>query len=130
MSPEFPPLFLIRFRIQSRNSTFHLEKLSQALAVDERWSGDILRNARCKGLSKVKLPYPNIGEMNAVFFISERKGEGEIETSMMRIIYRLLPACPLLGIEPATRACALVRNQTVTSWFTGQCSTTEPQQPG
>lgn len=33
-----------------------------------------MRNARCKGLSKVKLPHPNIGEMNAVF-ISERKRE-------------------------------------------------------
>nr|KAF6330929.1 RuvB like AAA ATPase 1 [Myotis myotis] len=35
-----------------------------------------------------------------------------------------------IGIEPTTRACALTRNQTVTTRFIGFHSTTEPHQPG
>nr|KAF6279139.1 hypothetical protein mMyoMyo1_010182 [Myotis myotis] len=38
---------------------------------------------------------------------------------------RLPPARPPLGIEPATRACALTGNRTLTSWLTGRCPTTE-----
>lgn len=37
----------------------------------------------------------------------------------------LSPACPLLGMEPATQARALTRNQLVTSWLMDQCSVTE-----
>ncbi|ELK25985.1 SCY1-like protein 2 [Myotis davidii] len=50
----------------------------------------------------------------------ERKGEGEMETSMMRIIDQLPPAHPMLGMEPETRACALTesnRDLLVHSWM-------------
>ncbi|ELK32103.1 hypothetical protein MDA_GLEAN10001291 [Myotis davidii] len=43
---------------------------------------------------------------------------------------QLPPVRPTLGIEPTTRACALTGNRTLTSWFTGLRSTTEPHRPG
>ncbi|XP_070252230.1 armadillo-like helical domain-containing protein 2 isoform X1 [Myotis yumanensis] len=48
---------------------------------------------------------------------------------MMRIMDRLPPARPPLGIEPATWACAPAGNPTVNSWFTGQHAATEPRRP-
>ena len=48
-------------------------------------------------------------QVNKIIFIDfrERKGEGERETSVMRIIDQLRPAHPTLGSELATEACAL-----------------------
>lgn len=58
-------------------------------------------------------------------FISERKEE--IDRNIK--INRLPPACFLLGFEPTIRACALAGNRTMTSWFMGYHSATEPHQP-
>ena len=50
------------------------------------------------------------------------KGEGK-EKERERNVNVWLPVMhPLLGTWPATQACALTGNLTVTLWFTGPCS--------
>lgn len=44
----------------------------------------------------------------------------------MRVIDRLSPSCPLLGIKPTIRAYPLTRNQILTFGFMGRCSITDP----
>lgn len=64
------------------------------------------------------------------FHRGRERGRGELETSTMResSIGCLLHA-PYLGPSPQPRACALTGNWTVTSWFIGQGSDTEPRWP-
>nr|KAF6283388.1 L antigen family member 3 [Pipistrellus kuhlii] len=70
------------------------------------------------------------GSVLVVFLlISEREGEMVPKTDDANDD-QLPPARPTLGIYQATPKCALTGNQTVTSWFRGWCSTTEPPGPG